>query len=97
MQNQKPTPAQFRKTTPKANTPPKPDADQLIQRLTDLAGLPKAEREQFILEKIEESLPSAETMQKMADILAKTRYTAFKAYVDAGFSEAQAMILCQSK
>lgn len=79
-------------------TPPNLGTGGGITKLFEqLATLSKEDQEKLITEKLEENLPSDEFIQKMASTLAKTRYAMYKAHIDAGFTEAQALLLCQSK
>ncbi len=57
-------------------------------------SLSKDDRAQFILEAIEEGMPTDEHLEKMVSFIAKTRYLSYKAHLNVGFSEAQAMTLC---
>ena len=77
-------------------TPPKTDnvaniSSKIAEKINDFSKLSAEDRANFLLENIAENMPSDEALQKMAAFTAKARYIAYKAHIDAGFSEEQAM------
>ena len=65
--------------------------------LKSLSNMPNAAREQMAIERLRENLPSDEALSAMSELLAKTRWAMYQAHLKAGFSEAQALLLCQNK
>lgn len=70
---------------------------KISQAISDASKLPKEQQEEFFLEQLKENTPSDAFVEAMLDQLATVRRRAFVAYIKAGFSEEQALILCQSK
>jgi len=77
--------------------PNQPKTNPATRHLKDITNLNKEDREQFMLEMMDQNMPSIEAMARMATTVAKLRYEMYKAHVDAGFTEAQAMVLCTQK
>ena len=67
------------------------------RHLKEITSMGKEDREKFYLEMMEENMPSSDMMAKMSAKIAKTRFELFKAHVEAGFTEEQAMKLCVMK
>jgi len=65
--------------------------------LKSIGKLPNDAREQMMLERLRENAPSDEALSAMSELLAKTRWAMYQAHLKAGFSETQALILCQHK
>ena len=70
---------------------------KLAEAIADASKLPKEQQEEFFLEQLKENMPSDDFINAMFDRLAKTRWKSYNAYIKAGFSEDQALTLCQSK
>lgn len=84
MQPQKPA----RKPTPRKTDGIASISSKITEKMSELSA---EDRANFLLENIAENMPSEETLQKMAAFTAKARYIAYKAHLNAGFSEEQAM------
>lgn len=70
---------------------------KISQAIADASKLPKEQQEAFVLEQIKDNTPSDAFVEAMLDQIATVRRRAFVAYLKAGFSEEQALVLCQSK
>ena len=68
---------------------------KLAEAIQEASKLPKEQQEAFVLEQLSENMPSDDFINAMFDRLAKTRWKSYNAYIKAGFSEDQALILCQ--
>ena len=82
---------------PKPTTKTTSKTNPATRHLKDIASLSKEDREKFVLEMAEQNMPSQELLSKMAKTIASMRYEMYKAHVDAGFTEEQAMHLCLQK
>ena len=71
--------------------------NKLVEAVAEASKLPKEKQEEFFLERLKENTPSDAFVEAMLDQLATVRRRAFVAYIKAGFSEEQALVLCQSK
>ena len=68
---------------------------KLAEAIQEASKLPKEQQEAFVLEQLSENMPSDDFINAMFDRLAKTRWKSYNAYIKAGFSEEQALTLCQ--
>ena len=71
--------------------------NKLVEAVAEASKLPKEKQEEFLLERISENMPSDQFMDTMLEKIAQTRWRSYSAYIKAGFSEEQALVLCQSK
>jgi len=69
--------------------------NKLAEAIQEASSLPKEKQEEFLLERLSENMPSDRFMDTMLEKIAQTRWMSYNAYVKAGFSEDQALILCQ--
>ena len=69
--------------------------NKLAEAIADASKLPKEKQEEFLLERLSENMPSDDFINAMFDRLAKTRWKSYNAYLKVGFSEEQALTLCQ--
>ena len=70
---------------------------KISQAISDASKLPKAQQEEFFLEQLKDNTPSDAFVEAMLEKIAQTRWRSYTAYIKAGFSEDQALVLCQSK
>jgi len=69
--------------------------NKLVEALQEVSKLPKDKQEAFMLECLEENLPSDRFTNTVIKKVADIRFKVYSAYIEAGFSEDQALTLCQ--